>query len=250
MTREFADIRQAGRAAVAYIIKIAKAAVMEKGFFTLVLSGGSTPKTMYAMLSEPANAEQVAWQQTHVFWGDERWVPPTHPDSNYRLAEKELLSKIPLPSENIHQITTGYASPEIAAEIYEKNLRDFFGSTSQVEMNAPTADLSLPRFDLVLLGMGQDGHTASLFPGTDILKEKEKWVAAVPEARGVPQVPRITLTLPVLNQAQNILFLISGKRKKEVLKTILAHPGDAERLYPAAHIRPDGNLIWLIARQP
>jgi 6-phosphogluconolactonase len=250
MILEFADIRQASKAAVEYIIEIARAAVMDKGFFTLVLSGGSTPKTMYAMLSEPVNTEQIAWLQTHVFWGDERWVAPTHPDSNYGLATKELLSKIPVPSENIHQIATGYTSPEIAAEIYEKNLRDFFYSKSQGEMVDSTAELFLPRFDLVLLGMGQDGHTASLFPGTGILEEKGKWVAAVTEATGIPRVRRITLTLPVLNQAQNILFLISGNRKKEMLNTITARPEESEKLYPAARIRPAGNLIWLVAKQP
>jgi 6-phosphogluconolactonase len=250
MVREFANIQQASRAAAKYILDLARYAVMDKGICTIVLAGGSTPRLTYKILSEPANAEQMPWQQCHFFWGDERWVATTHPDSNFAMADKALLSKVHIPPQNIHQITTGHTSPEIAAEIYEKHLRDFFHSNSMAEIKSSADDSPLPKFDLVLLGMGPDGHTASLFPGANLLEEKKKWVAAVPHGAGTIQVPRITLTLPVLNQANNILFLISGSEKREVLNTILTLPEEAEKLYPAARIRPAGNLVWLVADNP
>lgn len=247
MVREFANIHQASRAAVKYILECAAHAVMAKGFCTIVLAGGSTPRLTYEILSEPANASQMPWRQSHFFWGDERWVAAAHPESNFAMAHKFLLSKVHVPQQNIHRITTGHASPEIGAEVYEKHLHDFFSSMPMVETKDPAKDPPLPNFDLVLLGMGRDGHTASLFPGSDLLLENKKWVASVPARAGTPPLPRITLTLPVLNQAKNILFLISGTRKREVLNTILTRPAEAERLYPAARIKPEGNLIWLAA---
>ena len=246
MVLKFANIRQASSAAVNYIINLAQKAVLDKGFCTIVMSGGSTPQLMYTLLGEPANAEQMPWQQSHFFWGDERWVASTHPDSNYAMAHKTLLSKIHIPPQNIHQIATGNSNPEVGAEMYEKHLRDFFYANPLAEMKNVAGDITLPSFDLVLLGMGTDGHTASLFPGSLLLEEKKKWVAAVPEGTGSPPVARITLTLPVLNGAKNILFLISGSKKKEILDTILTRPGEAEKLYPAARIRPTGNLVWLV----
>jgi 6-phosphogluconolactonase/glucosamine-6-phosphate isomerase/deaminase len=133
--------------------------------------------------------------------------------------------------------------------MYEKHLRDFFYANPLAEMRNIAEDMTVPSFDLALLGMGTDGHTASLFPGSLLLEEKKKWVAAVPDGTGSPPVARITLTLPVLNQAKNILFLISGSKKKEILDTILARPAEAEELYPAARIRPAGNLEWLVAEK-
>lgn len=250
MVREFANIQQASSAAAKYILDLARSAVMDKGFCTIVLAGGSTPKLTYKILSEPVNAEQMPWQQCHFFWGDERWVAMTHPDSNFAMVDKALLSKVHIPPQNIHQITTGHTSPEIAAEIYEKHLRDFFHLNPMAEIKSPADDTPLPKFDLVLLGMGPDGHTASLFPGTNLLEEKKKWVAAVPHGPGTIQVPRITLTLPVLNQADNILFLISGSKKREVLDTILTWPEESKKHYPAARIKPAGNLVWLVAENP
>lgn len=250
MIREFTNIEQASSAAVQYILDTARSAVMAQDIFTVVLAGGSTPRLTYEILSEPANTAQMPWRQTHFFWGDERWVAATDPDSNYAMADKALLSRVAIPPQNIHRITTGLTSPEIAAEMYEKHLRDFFQPKALAEMNNATLDLSQPIFDLVLLGMGSDGHTASLFPGTKLLDEKVKWVAAVPEGSGVPPVPRITLTLPVLNRAKNILFLIAGSKKKEILNTILTQPTEAKKLYPAARIKPAGSLIWLVAENP
>jgi len=247
MVRQFANIRQASNAAAEYILECAGHAVMAKGFFTVVLAGGSTPRLTYEILSEPANALQMLWQQTHFFWGDERWVAETHPDSNYAMAQRVLLSKIPVPPQNIHRITTGHTSPEIAAEVYEKHLRDFFFSRPMAGMKDSATGLVLPCFDLVLLGMGSDGHTASLFPGTGQLEEHKKWVTSVREGTGTPPVPRITLTLPVFNGAKNILFLISGNEKRKILDTIITRPAEAAERYPAARIKPAGKLIWLAA---
>ena len=201
------------------------------------------------MLSAPTNAKKIAWQQTHVFWGDERWVAPSHHDSNFGLAREELLVNIPIPPHNIHPIATDFSSPEIAAEKYENDLREFFHMIFPAETTDSADGQLMPSFDLVLLGMGEDGHTASLFPASEILEEKKKWVAAVSQETGRPRIARITLTLPILNQAGNVLFLIAGNRKKEVLNTFVTCPKKAEKLYPAARIKPHGNLIWLVAEQ-
>jgi len=249
MLQEFADIRQASIAAVELIVDVARTAVLEKGFCTIVLAGGSTPQQTYELLSEPDNAEQMPWQQSHFFWGDERWVASTHPDSNFFMAQKSLLSKVHIPLQNIHQIPTGLTKPEVSADMYEKHLRDFFHSVPREEINSIAEEMTAPSFDLVLLGMGPDGHTASLFPGSNILEEKKKWVAAVPEGEGAPPVARVTLTLPVLNQARNILFLISGSRKRKILETLLTKPEEAEKLYPAGRIKPAGNLVWIVAEK-
>jgi 6-phosphogluconolactonase len=189
----------------------------------------------------------MPWRQSHFFWGDERWVTSTHQDSNFAMAHKTLLAKVHIPPQNIHRISTEDTNPDEGAARYEKHLRDFFHTKPSAEIKKIAADLSAPRFDLVLLGMGADGHTASLFPGSSLLEEKKEWIAAVPAGVGSPPVARITLTLPVLNQAKNILFLIAGNRKRELLDTILLRPEEAEELYPAARIKPAGNLIWLVA---
>jgi len=246
MVREFTDIRQASSAAVTYIIDVARSAVADKGFCTIVLSGGSTPQLMYKLLSGTAYAKKMVWQQSHFFWGDERWVAAAHPYSNFAMVEKALLSKVRIPPRNVHRIATDHSKPEISAALYEKHLRDFFTAKYRTEMRN-AADIAVAGFDLILLGMGSDGHTASLFPGSALLSEKKKWVAAVPEGVGAPPVARITLTLPVLNQAKNVLFLIAGATKRKILETILTEPAKAAKLYPAARIKPAGNIVWMSA---
>jgi 6-phosphogluconolactonase len=247
MIREFTNIQQASSAAVKRIIDLAGSAVRKKGFCTIVLAGGSTPRKTYKLLSASANAEQISWQQSHFFWGDERWLASSHPDSNFCMADKALLSRVPIPAGNIHRITTGHKNPETGAELYEKHLRDFFHLMAPTSRKSDAGDMTIPNFDLVLLGMGTDGHTASLFPGSILLEEKKKWVAAVPAGVGSPPVARITLTLPLLNGAENVIFLIAGSRKRALLDTILTRPAEAEALYPAARIKPAGNLLWLTA---
>jgi len=250
MLRKFKNIQEASSAAVQYIVDLAVSAVLDKGFFSIVLAGGSTPRLTYELLSEPVNAEKIPWQESHFFWGDERWVAKEHPDSNFGMADKTLLSKVPIPPQNIHRITTEHKSPEIGAERYEEELRNFFYSSSGGELNSYLTGASMPSFDLVLLGMGSDGHTASLFPGSSLLTEQTKWVGAIPHNTGTPPLPRITLTLPVINQAKNIIFLISGKEKRDILNTILSKPQEAKKLYPAALISPTGSLFWLVVEKP
>lgn len=249
MIMEFTTIHEASIAAVKKIIEIARHAIVEKGICTIVLAGGASPKLTYEHLSDPSCAQQIDWHRCHFFWGDERWVAATHPDSNFALANKTFLAKLHIPRYNIHQIPTDQTKPEIGAAMYEKHLRSFFHSQPLAATNSIDEISGCPSFDLILLGMGPDGHTASLFPGSDLLEEKKKWVAAVEAGVGSPPVPRITLTLPVLNQARNILFIIAGNRKRKILDAIVTQPGAAETLYPAARIKPAGNLIWLVAEK-
>jgi 6-phosphogluconolactonase len=246
--KQFKNVEQASLAVVDQIVNIAKSAVFKKGFCTIVLAGGRTPQQTYELLSKPSWADQMSWQQSHFFWGDERWLASKHPDSNFSMAHNALFSKVHIPPQNIHQIPTGHQAPEIGAKMYEKHLRDFFHTKPLTETIKISENTTFPSFDLVLLGMGADGHTASLFPGSNFLEEKKKWVAAVKEGLGSPPVPRITLTLPVLNQAKNIIFLLSGNKKREILDTILNEPEKA-LAYPAAHVKPRGNLIWVVAEK-
>ena len=249
MIQQFKNIEQASNAAVDQLTKLVRKAVSEKGFCSMVLAGGKTPRLTYELLGTVPNTEQMPWEQIHFFWSDERWLADNHPDSNYYMIYKALLAKVPIPPGNIHKIATGYTNPETGAEMYEKQLRVFFHSQSLGEMQRGAEELNVPGFDLALLGMGADGHTASLFPGSDLLKEKRKWVGSVPEGVGTPPVARITLTLPALNLTENIIFLISGNRKREILQTILTRPEEAEKIYPAARIKPTGKLIWLVAEK-
>ena len=249
LVQQFENLENLSIAAVDQILSIASSAVLEKGFCTIVLAGGRTPQLTYKLLGKPPKADQMPWKQSHFFWGDERWVSSTHPDNNFSMAHKTLLSKVHIPPENIHPIPTGHQDPGAGAEIYEKHLRDFFHLKPLKETIRISENITFPSFDLVLLGMGTDGHTASLFPGSNFLQEKKKWVAAVKGETGSPPVPRITLTLPVLNQAKNILFLLSGSKKREILNTFLDEPEKAEVVYPAAHVKPRENLIWLVAEK-
>jgi 6-phosphogluconolactonase len=223
----YPDPEALARAAVEYFISLAKAAVDERGVFSVALSGGDTPKNFYALLATPQYAEQIPWDKTHIFWGDERCVPPEHPDSNYGLAQALLLSKVPLPEKNLHRIKCE-SSPERAATEYEAELREFFGTN--------------PGFDLVLLGVGEEGHTASLFPGGTALDEKHRWVLA----QFFPKLPawRITLTPIALNSAANVVFMICGEKKAGVIKQIFLEGGE---LLPVHLIRPrSGRLLWLL----
>lgn len=212
-------------------------AVQAKGFFTVALSGGSTPKGLYSLLArdgKPGFRFQVPWNKIHFFWGDERHVPPDHPDSNYRMAHETMLSKVPVPLENVHRIKAENPDARRAAEDYERELREFF----RLEAG------QLPRFDMVLLGMGADGHTASLFPGTEVIHEEKRLVVALWVEK--LNTYRITLTPPVLNNAARVIFLISGEEKAETLRTVLQGSYQPER-FPAQIIHPTiGKLLWLI----
>jgi 6-phosphogluconolactonase len=222
-------------AAAEEVLRAAKEAVEQRGRFTIALPGGSTPKSLFNLLA--TNARTVMpWDRTFFFWGDERHVPPTDPDSNYRMAEESMLSKIPVAAGNVFRIPAENPDAAAAAEAYEQTLRKFF----QPEPG------QVPVFDLILLGMGPDGHTASLFPGSVGLHEKTRLVIAnwVDKLKA----SRLTLTLPVLNAARCVAFLVSGTDKAAMLKTVLEENVPPEQ-YPSRLIRPsNGKLIWLVDR--
>jgi 6-phosphogluconolactonase len=198
--------------------------------FAVSLSGGSTPRRLYQLLAEPPFREAMPWDRIHWFWGDERFVPPDHPDSNYRMVREALLSRAPVPAANIHPVETG-GVPAAAARAYEQTLKTYYG--------AETLDPARPLFDVELLGLGPDGHTASLFPGTKVLDERRRWVA---EIVGAKPEARITLTYPVLESSRHTAFLVAGGDKREPLARVLAH----DRELPAARVQPVGELVWLV----
>jgi 6-phosphogluconolactonase len=235
--RRVEDADAVARAAAELVVDAASRAVAYRGRFTVALAGGSTPRRLYALLAD-ARAPfrgRVAWERTHVFFGDERHVPPDHAESNYRMARETLLDQVPLGS--VHRILAELADASAAAASYETELRRFFGTGG--------GDVP-PALDLVLLGLGPDGHTASLFPGNAALDERVRWVVApfVPTM----QAHRITFTLPVLARAREVVFLVSGREKARALAEVLA-PAPGVALLPAARVRPDGGgPIWVVDR--
>ncbi len=236
--KRYHDLQELSREAARSILELARERVGERGIFTMALSGGNTPKILYEQLAR--YPEKMPWSHTHLFWGDERCVDPDHPDSNYHMAYDALIAKVDIPAENVHRIPAEFPPPGDAASSYECILRDF-------PLFSTVKDGVFPSFDLVLLGMGGDGHTASLFPGDPVLNEKERWVASVNAPDYMSPRERITLTLPVINQASCVVFLVSGSGKKEVFDMIHNDPENAARLYPAALVQPMGKLTWLVA---
>ncbi|MBI3014469.1 MAG: 6-phosphogluconolactonase [Candidatus Tectomicrobia bacterium] len=235
-----ANPEELARAAAEEYVRRAEEAVKAQGIFTVVLAGGSTPKALYRLLAgeeEPSFRARLPWHKIHFFWGDERHVPLDHPDSNYRMACEALLSSVPVPSENVHRVRTENPDAWQAAKEYEEEICKFFFPSGR------TAG-QLPRFDLVLLGMGADGHTASLFPGTEALHEQARLVVSQWIERF--RAYRITMTAPLLNNAARIIFLVSGEEKAETLREVLQGEYRPER-FPAQLIRPaHGSLLWLV----
>lgn len=229
----FADATALFAAAADRVVETARAAVAARGRFTIALSGGSTPRGLYgALVSEP-HRSAMPWTATHVFWGDERHVPPTGADSNYRMAADTLLNHAPIPPQQVHRIKAEEPDARVAALLYEHDLREVF----QI---APGA---VPRFDCVLLGIGGDGHTASLFPNTAALDARDRLVVA----NDVPQMQtvRITVTYPVLNAAALVLFLVEGAGKSAIVARVL----EAGSVLPAARVRPTtGDVVWMLDR--
>jgi 6-phosphogluconolactonase len=215
------------------IIEIAARAVEQSGRFTLALSGGSTPRSLYQLLASEPYRKRIAWDKAHFFFGDERLVAADSPESNYRMAKVAFLEPLKIPEGRIYRWKTELSEPKAIAADYENQLRAFTKG-------------SLPKFDLVLLGLGPDGHTASLFPFTQALQEAERDAVA----NWVPKLDawRLTLTFPVLNNAANVVFLVSGDDKASILRAVLEGPFDPDRL-PAQMIQPfHGDLFWLIDR--
>lgn len=214
------------------IVAMAKETVRLNGRFTLSLAGGSTPRSLYRLLSSGKYRNKIPWDKVHLFWGDERCVQPDHPDSNYRMVKEMLLPAIDIPSENVHRIKGELG--EAAAPDYEKTLK----------INFDTEGESLPRFDLILLGMGDDGHTASLFPRTEAVSDEKGWVREVFVER--PKSMRISLTPPVINSAAEIMLLVSGGGKAPALKEVIEGAFDPIS-YPAQILRMSrGNVTWLV----
>jgi 6-phosphogluconolactonase len=227
------DYEALSNAAAGIFVQRAREAAQEKGWFAVALSGGNTPQRTYELLAEPPYRDHVSWGQVHVFWGDERCVPHADPRSNIRMARQALLDKVPIPASQIHPISCGKA-PEEGASEYEAALREFFG-------NRP------PRFDLIFLGLGENGHTASLFPRLPVLQEQMRWVSGVYVEE--QDLYRVTMTAPLINHAAVVACLVSGTSKAEVLKEVLEGPADPERL-PAQLIRPaNGELHWLVDQE-
>jgi len=231
----FRDADEVAHHVAREFVRRARAAVEDSGVFRVALAGGSTPRRAYELLAEPALSPQVDWESTHVFFGDERSVPPDHPDSNYRSAFLALLSKVGVPEAQVHRMQGERSDLESAATDYEKMLSEAFA--------LPRGPV-FPRFDLVMLGMGDDGHTASLFPGTRALEETRAWVVA----NDVPQktTRRLTMTAPLLNAARCVMFAVEGADKAVSLAAVLEGPPDPRR-FPSQLIAPlDGELLWLV----
>jgi 6-phosphogluconolactonase len=226
----FEDAEALARHAAEWLCGLALASERQ---FAISCSGGSTPKRLYELLAEPATAARFPWSRVHWFWGDERFVPHDHPDSNYRMVREALFSQVAVPERNVHAVPTVGLSPEQAAAAYERTLREFYGAT--------TLSPARPLFDVTLLGIGEDGHTASLFPGQPTLAEETRWVVAV---IGAKAEARITLTYPALDSSADAVFLVTGKGKREPVGR--ARSGD--RALPAARIRPVGRLHWFLDR--
>jgi 6-phosphogluconolactonase len=227
------DNAELSREAVREFQQAAQSAIAGHGRFAAALSGGNTPRAVFSLLAKE-HATDLPWDRIHLFFGDERYVPSDHPESNYHMANEALLSKVAIPAANIQRIRTEL-DQESAARDYEDRLRAFFGATDQ----------HWPQFDLVLLGLGDDGHTASLFPGTAALVESSRLVVAnwVEKFKTF----RITLTFPVLNHASAVIFLVSGAGKAEILRDVLDPSGPAR--FPAQQVQPEsGRMLWLADR--
>jgi len=212
----------------------AKESIEKRGRFAVAISGGSTPRSMHSMLGEEPFYSDIPWDKTDIFWADERCVPNNHPDSNFGAAKKDFLDRVPIPKGHIHPLQ-GDLSPEEGALWYQQKLIKFFQRKED----------EFPLFDLIFLGIGTDGHTASLFPGQSALNEMKRWVVAV--KGGNPDVNRLTLTFPVINRGKQIVFMISGKKKASVVKTALK---GIQSGLPAQLVQPlKGTLIWLLDRE-
>jgi 6-phosphogluconolactonase len=235
--RQLADTSELFHAAAEHVCRIGRMSLDTTGRFSLVLSGGATPRGLYELLAEHPYRSQVEWDKVEFFWGDERAVPPDHPASNYRMAKEAMLDKLGVPEDRIHRIPGERPDLDRVAKEYEEKIEDVLG-------RIPGVGRRPPHFNLFLLGMGEDGHTASLFPNTPPLREKERWVVA----QEAPKAPRerVTMTPPLINAAHFIMFLVSGSSKANVLAQVVQGSRDPMR-YPAQLIHPlTGEVTWFV----
>ncbi len=217
--------------ALALVIDTINAAVADHGYCTLALAGGSTPKPLYSALAEQA----LPWERLYIFWGDERYVPVDHPDSNAGMAKAAWLDRVPIPAEQIFIVPTAEADPAASAHRYEAMVKAAFSPLQHLSPD------EVPQFDLILLGMGDDGHTASLFPHTAALAVGDRLTAV--GYKGTD--PRVTFTAPLINRSRRVLFLVAGADKQAALAQVFAAEGD-DRAYPSRLVRPQGELRWLL----
>jgi 6-phosphogluconolactonase len=233
-TRVFPDLDALSRGALEELLRVMRDALKQRGRFAIALAGGNTPAKMYALWAEAGNhGVSTPWDKVHLFWGDERYVPVDSPLSNYRMARETLIERVPIPAANVHPMPTHLPQAEQAAEAYEAELRKFFGAGA-------------PAFDLQLLGLGVEGHIASLFPGSPGLEQGKKWVMAVEAPAKPPQ--RLTLTPVVLNRGRNTFFLVAGQNKREIVAALRAEPATKPSQYPAGIIGPEGRSLWFLDR--
>lgn len=239
--RVFDSTEKLNAVAAEHITTAAIGALAERGRFLLVLAGGETPRGVYARLASEY-AERIDWKRVHVFWGDERCVAPDHAQSNYGMANDSLLRRVNLPAANVHRIQ-GEESAESAAMMYDRELADFFRAPTPAGLDSESA------FDLVLLGVGEDGHTASLFPDSPALAAAG-WAAPARAPGSASVVERVTLTLPAINAARECLFLVAGAAKRHVVQQILSSSAAVDDggspLLPAARVRPRGRSVWFL----
>jgi len=229
------------RDAARRFVACAREAIGARGEFAVALSGGTTPRDLYALLATLEFAAQIDWSRVHIFFGDERAVPPDHADSNFKMANAVLLARVPLPAQNVQRIRAEFGADDAARE-YENNVREFFARKG----NQGNEGNAFPRFDLILLGLGADGHTASLFPRTRVLREPSRWVAA--EHIEKLNADRITLTAPVINAARELIWLVAGADKAIAVRDVLRGEYRPDDL-PAQLIAPrDARVVWLIDR--
>ena len=249
--QSFTDQRMWVDSAADLICRSVAERISKSGICTLALAGGKTPQALYRRLSQPPYLQAICWPVTHLFLGDERCVPFEHEESNFGMANRHLISQVPIPAQNCHPIPV-YAGPsaQIALEYEEEMKRHFQHLPAHCESLTKNAQGHLfPVFDLIILGMGKDGHTASLFPGDPALKEKRRWAAFVQKSPVPPRLPRATLTLPVLRSARLVLFFVSETEKKEIIPKVLDQTERLTSSYPAALVRPEGKLIWMILKE-
>jgi len=235
--RVAADEASLSREAAEEFVRLAQEAVQARGRFSVALAGGSTPRALYALLASEPYQSRVPWAQVHVFWGDERCVSPDRPESNFRMAQEALLARVPVPSTQVHRIAGESGDPVAAAKSYERTLHTWFH----------VQDGAMPVFDLILLGLGEDGHTASLLPHGAAARETRRF--AVEAHGGNPNLPRVTLTVPVLTHARRLVWLVAGARKASVVRKVLEGPEQLDAL-PAQRVRSVAGIsLWLLDQQ-
>lgn len=231
--RIYPDIELLSHEVAKEMVYLVNTIAAEKGSFTIALSGGRTAAALYQLIAGKYSS-RIPWDKVHIFWGDERYVPAGHTDSNFAMASKMFISHISIPTQNIHPVPTELKPIEKAAKAYEQMLKNFFKESP------------FPCLDLILLGVGEDGHTASLFPGDSAIREMHRLVMPVIAPANYPPRDRITLTLPVINSADNVFFIAAGSEKGKVIRSILEDREAARGLYPAAMVEPKGRIVWFL----